>query len=94
MLLQNALLEQLNMRSIRQIFDTIASGYAEACVAKAGNSGTPASPDSRGRAVRLAMPALSPQVASAAYLPIYHIPSMIHIRWSSRNKRIIASTSQ
>lgn len=60
-IVKNALLEQLNMRSIRQIFDTVASGYAEACAAKTGNSGTPASPDSRGRAVRLAMPALSPQ---------------------------------
>ena len=58
--LQGALLEQLNMTVVWQVFDALAMGYAEACAARPYQSSTP-SPDARGRALRLA-PALSPQV--------------------------------
>ncbi len=61
-ILQGALLEQLDMASVWQIFDAVALGYAEACASKQGSSGVPVSPDSRGRASRLSMPVLSPQV--------------------------------
>lgn len=59
--LQGALLEQLNMTVVWQVFDALAMGYAEACAARPYQSSTPSSPDARGRALRLA-PALSPQV--------------------------------
>ena len=59
--LQGALLEQLNMSVVGQVFDALALGYAEACAAWPHHSSTPTSPDARGRALRLA-PALSPQV--------------------------------
>ncbi len=60
-ILQGALLEQLDMASVWQIFDAVALGYAEACATKQGSSGVPVSPDSRGRASRLNMPVLTPQ---------------------------------
>lgn len=59
--MQGALLEQLNMSVVGQVFDALASGYAEACAARPLHSSTPSSPDARGRGLRLA-PALSPQV--------------------------------
>lgn len=59
--LQGALLEQLNMSVVGQVFDALALGFAEACAARPHLSSTPTSPDARGRALRLA-PALSPQV--------------------------------
>ncbi len=68
-MLQGALLEQLNMTSVWQIFDAIAQGYGEACAAKPGSSSVPVSPDSRGRALRVGMPVLSPQV-SQLFLPV------------------------
>ena len=60
-ILQGALLEQLDMPSVWQIFDAVALGYAEACAGKQASSGVPVSPDSRGTASRLSMPVLSPQ---------------------------------
>ncbi len=60
-ILQGALLEQLDMASVWQIFDAVALGYAEACATKQASSSVPVSPDSRGRASRLNMPVLTPQ---------------------------------
>ena len=60
-ILQGALLEQLNMSVVGQVFDALALGYAEACAAQPRHSSTPSSPDARSRGLRLA-PALSPQV--------------------------------
>ena len=59
---KGALLEQLDMGTMRQVFDAVAYGYAEACALRAVVNGTPASADGRGRTIRLAMSALSPQV--------------------------------
>ena len=61
---QGALLEQLNMSVVRQIFDSIALGYAEACAARPQTNNVPTSPDARGRALRLSAPALTPKVPS------------------------------
>lgn len=59
--LQGALLEQLNMSVVGQVFDALALGYAEASAARPHHSSTPSSPDARAKGLRLA-PALSPQV--------------------------------
>lgn len=50
------------MSVVCQIFDALALGYAEACAARPQIGSAPSSPDARGRAARLAAPALSPQV--------------------------------
>lgn len=66
--LQGTLLEQLEMVTVRQIFDAVVLGYGEACVGKAGHSTAAVSPDSRGRPIRSNVPVLSPQV----WLPLCH----------------------
>ena len=81
--MQGALLEQLDMASVWQIFDALAAGYAEVWATRPGGSssggtgGVPASPDSsRGRAFRLGMPALSPQVPHS-FLPPYLVSNLV-----------------
>ncbi|KAL0036895.1 hypothetical protein WJX77_003973 [Trebouxia sp. C0004] len=71
-IVKGALLEQLDMASVWQIFDAVALGYAEACANKQGSSGVSVSPDSTGRASRLSMPVLSPQEMEVKVLRWLH----------------------
>ena len=50
------------MSVVCQTFDALALGYAEACASRHQLGSVPSSPDARGKATRLAAPALSPQV--------------------------------
>lgn len=71
-IVKGALLEQLNMAFVWQMFDALAVGYAEACAGRPSSSATPVSPDSRGRAVRSGMPSLSPQELEVKVLRWLH----------------------
>ncbi|KAL0046520.1 hypothetical protein WJX82_002723 [Trebouxia sp. C0006] len=71
-IVKGALLEQLDMASVWQIFDAVALGYAEACATKQASSSVPVSPDSRGRASRLNMPVLTPQEVEVKVLRWLH----------------------
>ncbi len=79
-IMQGALLEQLDVASVWQIFDAVALGYAEACASKQGSSGVPVSPDSRGRASKLSMPILSPQ-AWLFLLCLYFVIAFAPLCW-------------
>ncbi|KAL3156053.1 hypothetical protein ABBQ32_013041 [Trebouxia sp. C0010 RCD-2024] len=73
-IVKGVLLEQLNMCTVKQVFDACALGYAEACAAPPSphQGFIPSSPETRGRALRLAAPALAPQEVELKVLRWLH----------------------
>ena len=64
MLLQGALLEQQSIPTIQSMFNVLASGFAEAYAQRQRSTAwISVSPNSRGKAAKLSMPVLTPQVS-------------------------------